>query len=187
MTDFEQKIEFYRQRRARNIAVAVFLFIASIPVLIICEELFDYSEIGVVLMFLMIAAGVGLIVYTALSVPKDVAHEVNEGKFSRYNAQNDYSQNANDSNYNNRRDNPKNDVYSSISKLYWLIVTIIYLGISFTTMAWHITWLIWLIAGAVEQFFKILFSLNTPYKPYPNNTCNEEQTKDITQNRGNNG
>lgn len=51
----------------------------------------------------------------------------------------------------------KNPVMASVMKLYWLIVTIIYLGISFATMAWYITWLIWLIGAAVEQAIKLIY------------------------------
>jgi hypothetical protein len=45
--------------------------------------------------------------------------------------------------------------------LYWSIVTIIYLGVSFLTSAWHITWLIWLIATAIEQALKIIFEIKS--------------------------
>ena len=51
----------------------------------------------------------------------------------------------------------KGKYWTSLSKLYWMIVTIIFLGISFWTMAWHISWLIWLIASAVWQAI-LLFS-----------------------------
>ena len=33
-------------------------------------------------------------------------------------------------------------------KGYWLLVTALYLGISFYTMRWDITWIIWLLAAA---------------------------------------
>ena len=36
-----------------------------------------------------------------------------------------------------------------ISTVYWLIITAVYLGISFFTMDWHITWIIWVIAGVL--------------------------------------
>lgn len=42
-------------------------------------------------------------------------------------------------------------------KLYWMMVTIIYLGVSFDTGRWGITWLIWLIAVAVKEAI-ILFT-----------------------------
>ena len=54
----------------------------------------------------------------------------------------------------------ENIVLESILKIYWLIVTVIYLGLSFTTGAWAITWLIWLIASAVEIAIKLLFGLD---------------------------
>ena len=36
-----------------------------------------------------------------------------------------------------------------ISTVYWLVITAAYLGISLFTMDWHITWIIWVIAGVL--------------------------------------
>jgi hypothetical protein len=57
-----------------------------------------------------------------------------------------------------------------VKNLYWVIVTIIYLSVSFSTGAWHVSWLIWLIATAIEQALMILFSINRDSK----NTMNSE-------------
>ncbi len=43
----------------------------------------------------------------------------------------------------------KNKRSESISGVYWGIVTTIYLGISFYTMSWHRTWIIWPCAGVL--------------------------------------
>ncbi len=40
---------------------------------------------------------------------------------------------------------------ASGKKLFWTLTTIVYLWISFTTGKWAISWLVWLIAVAVEQ------------------------------------
>lgn len=39
------------------------------------------------------------------------------------------------------------------------ITLIIYLYISFTTMAWHITWILWIIDGLIMQIIKLIFML----------------------------
>lgn len=44
-----------------------------------------------------------------------------------------------------------------ISKLIWLIATIIYLSISFIFGYWHLTWIIWVIAAAVQSIVFVLF------------------------------
>lgn len=45
---------------------------------------------------------------------------------------------------------PQKKLRSSISNLLWTICVIVYLILSFATRAWGITWVLFLIAGAVE-------------------------------------
>ncbi len=55
----------------------------------------------------------------------------------------------------------KNQIKETVSTAYWLVATAIYLGWSFLTNAWEITWLVWPIAGilfAVVICFCNLFS-----------------------------
>lgn len=40
-----------------------------------------------------------------------------------------------------------------------IITVVIYLSISFLTMAWHITWLIWIVYALVEEIIKLVFLL----------------------------
>ena len=95
-------------------------------------------------MLAMIAIATGLIVYTSMTTPKDVAAALDAA--SREVAVSNSG---------------KASLFESISKLYWSIVTIVYLGVSFLTSAWHITWLIWLIATAIEQALKIIFEIKS--------------------------
>ncbi len=46
-----------------------------------------------------------------------------------------------------------------ISNVVAIIVTIIYLIISFATMAWHLTWIIWILFGLFEEILKLIFIL----------------------------
>ena len=47
----------------------------------------------------------------------------------------------------------------ALSSALWSIITVIYIIISFWTMAWHITWVIFLIGAAVEGILKAVFEL----------------------------
>lgn len=40
-----------------------------------------------------------------------------------------------------------------LNQIYWLTVTIVYLLVSFLTSAWHITWIIWLIASLIDYIW----------------------------------
>ncbi len=50
---------------------------------------------------------------------------------------------------------------NQISNVVAIIVTIIYLIISFKTMAWHLTWIIWVIFGLFEEILKLVFMLRS--------------------------
>lgn len=46
---------------------------------------------------------------------------------------------------------------SGISNVFWIVITIIYVMISFTSGAWHLTWLIFLFGALIQTFFGIFF------------------------------
>lgn len=46
-----------------------------------------------------------------------------------------------------------------INEVISLIILIIYLLVSFITMAWHITWLLWIVCGLIEEIVKLIFML----------------------------
>lgn len=50
-----------------------------------------------------------------------------------------------------------NKTVAAIMSVYWPTVTCIYLIWSFLTYDWHITWIIWVIAGVVENFIKNMY------------------------------
>jgi len=153
MTEFEEKVEKFRQKKAKNISIAVMLYILSVVAVIAfpCLLPFNGGIIGVLVMLSMIAFATGLIIYTSMTIPRDVANVLSSGASS---SKEIISSDGTKVIY---RENP---IIESILKMYWLIVTIIYLGVSFFTGAWAFTWLIWLIATALEQGIKILLSLN---------------------------
>lgn len=52
----------------------------------------------------------------------------------------------------------KDKRYKHIEDILGLITLIIYLVISLNTMAWHITWFIWLIYALVMEIVKLILS-----------------------------
>lgn len=146
--ELKPRIEEYRQKKAKNTAIAVMLYIIGVVAQCappaICAVFEHGNEdkagvIGFICMLLFVAAATGLLIYTRMSVPQDVEPYLVKKK-----------EKFDTSTERGRR-------LSAMSKLYWMIVTIVYLGISFWTMAWYITWLIWLIASALWQAI-MLFS-----------------------------
>ena len=146
--ELKPRIEEYRQKKAKNTAIAVMLYIIGVVAQCappaICAVFEHGNEdkagvIGFICMLLFVAAATGLLIYTKMSVPQDVEPYLVKKK-----------EKFDTSTERGRR-------LSAMSKLYWMVVTIVYLGISFWTMAWYITWLIWLIASALWQAI-MLFS-----------------------------
>ncbi|MCQ2592645.1 MAG: permease prefix domain 1-containing protein [Treponema sp.] len=141
----KNKIDDYRRIRARNTSISVMLYILSVVFVIIFSSIpsifgigqeESMSIIGVVLMFICIAIATGLIIFTHMSMPQDVGQYISKSsKPVIYNGSN----------------KKIGKFVESFSKLYWSIILIIYLAVSFTTNAWHITWIIWIIGTAIKN------------------------------------
>lgn len=52
-----------------------------------------------------------------------------------------------------------NPIISSINSILAIVTLIVYFVISFTTMAWHITWILWVIYGLLTEIVKLIFLL----------------------------
>lgn len=137
-----QTDERQRQKSALLITSAVMLYILCVVPPII----FPGEVIGLVLMFVIIAIATGLIVYNGLSKPKynkmddTVVEEFREWKAGNSN---------------------KNLTFKAISSAIWSVTLAVYFIISFITMAWYITWVIFLIAAAVNSVLKAVLDLTS--------------------------
>ena len=147
--ELKAKIDDYRKKSARNTAIAVMLYFFG-ALALICfpgiasmlaaenEDLFGIIGFAVLLVFCAFATG--LLIYTRKSVPQDVDQYLVTGRRKTVQGSGP-----------NGEVTDKDRFWSSFWKLYWLVVTIVYLFVSFMTGAWYITWLIWLIASALRQ------------------------------------
>lgn len=144
--DLKDKIDSFRKVRAKNTSIAVMLYILSIIFVIGFGGIADvfglkneelFGIIGVICMFICIAVATGILIYTHMSKPQDV-----DQYLARSTSKNSSS---------------KKEGHPFI-KIYWTLVTVIYFFVSFTTNAWHITWLIWLIGAAGKNALEIFLS-----------------------------
>jgi hypothetical protein len=129
-----------KQRTALMTAIAIGLYIFSpVPVIII------QNEIGVVFLFVCIAIATGILVFNGITksktqqVPDTMVEEFKEWR---------------------ERNSGKNQLQKSITSAIWAIGVVIYFLISFSTGAWYITWVIFLIIAAVEGVVKALFDMS---------------------------
>lgn len=128
-----------RNRNAMFIAIAVALYILSpVPVILL------QSTLGVMLLFVFVALATGLLIYNGVTREKYVkADDTMVEEFK------EWKQNS------RQKDQAVNAVTGSL----WLIAVCVYIFVSFTTNAWHITWIIFLIAAAIASIIRGMFML----------------------------
>lgn len=85
--------------------------------------------IVVMLAVTMVIAGIGVFFFITAGVRRASMQKLlKEGEFSA-------------------KEKNKNSIKESIGTIYWLVVTAVYLGWSFTSNSWNTTWIVWPIAG----------------------------------------
>lgn len=130
-----------RRRHAALTAIAVMLYIMCVIPVIFSGVIGELT--GVVLMFVMIAVATGLIIYSNMTKSKPQAGDTMVEDFQEW----------------NRYSKSKRSAFRAITAALWALTVAIYIIVSFTTMAWHITWIIFLIAAAVEGIVKAVIEL----------------------------
>lgn len=146
-SNMEQQMQKYKARSAVLISVAVMLYILCvIPPIIFSTGNFsmEVMMLGPIIMFVMIAVATGLLIYNSISKPKNIKMNATMVE--------DFKQWQSEKQHNNSS-------LKSINAALWGITVLLYLTISFFTSAWHITWLIFLIAVAVTQIINLCFNL----------------------------
>lgn len=136
-----------RQRSALFTAAAVMLYIISVVPLIVLTTLSKgtgAAVIGIVLMFVLIACATGILVYNAMTKPK--YHKTDDTMVEEFKEWQSVS-------------HEKKTLLSSVSSAAWSIIVALYFLISFYTGAWYITWVIFIIGGAIQSIINIAFTV----------------------------
>ena len=111
------------------------------------------GEIGASFLFIFVGAGVFMMVY-AKSMKRAYHRLLN------INDNVDFEEETN----TNSIENIPNTTVRVLMSVYWSVITCIYLSISFLTFKWHMTWLIWPIAAAVNSIIKAIYSIDDSKK-----------------------
>lgn len=128
----KQKNEMYTPVFARGLASGVVLCIIAVIPLIIAAlmEAPDYICCAFTsLLLLIIAAGVNMILRVSI-VKASYDALMQEGEFSK-------------------EEKKAKRKMETLSGIYWCMITTIYLGWSFFTKKWDITWIVWPVAGVL--------------------------------------
>lgn len=139
-----EQIERGRKKSAILISVAVMLYILCLLPPILMTGSGMENNVAPALMFTMIALATGLLIYNNMSKPR--YHRVDDSiveEFKEWQMQTESSRRA----------------LRAISSAVWALIVVVYIIISFWTMAWHVTWVIFLIGVAIEGIIKAIFEM----------------------------
>lgn len=133
-----------KQRSAMLTSIAVMVYVLSIvPILYFLGHPWSFFN-GIIGFFIMIAVGTGILIYNGMTKPKysrgedTMVEEFREWKTNRA---------------------EKRATRMSISVALWSILLALYFIISFSTYAWHVTWVIFVIGVAIEALINIFMAV----------------------------
>lgn len=131
-------------RRAVLVAISVGLFILSPMCVVFFDALIPGSTIGVPLMFVLIAIGVGLQVYNQMTKPRYIKRdETVVEEFKQWKSET----------------TRETTIRRSMSSILWLVIVIVYLLYSFFLGAWAYSWILFLIGALLEAIIRLCFQI----------------------------
>ncbi len=134
----------HKQKAAMLTSVAVMLYILSIvPILIFLGNPFYFLN-GVIGFIVMITFATGILIYNGMTKPNyEMVEDTMVEEFKAWKT-----------NRANRR-----STRMSVSVALWSMILALYFIISFSSYAWHITWVIFVIGVAIEALINIFTSI----------------------------
>lgn len=122
-----------RRKSAEVVSTSIFMYIVAVAVLMVAIPVLKMNPIVVTAIFLIIVAwATARIVKNYMSAPK----------------------------FEKTKEEAKEDkIIKQIDDIVGCICTVIYFIVSFITMAWYITWVIFIIDGLIVQIIKLIFML----------------------------
>ncbi|WP_053982508.1 permease prefix domain 1-containing protein [Niameybacter massiliensis] len=136
-------IEKRRKESALIRSIAIMLYIIS-PAMLIALSIFNMPVLGVVVLLIIVAGATGLLVYDNVSKPENLKDEYAESKRKE-------SLTA--------EQRKKENIKEAIQAIFWLLVVGIYLLMSFMLDIWAYSWVIFIIAAAINKVIDLLFEL----------------------------
>ena len=120
-----------KKERANGIAAGVlFYFIALVWIMISVPVLFMNPILAAAIFILLCGIATYKIIYTCMVYKKEKTKEIE-----------------------------KNPIIKRISNIIDILCFVIYMLVSFSTMAWHITWIIFIISALVKEIVKLIFEV----------------------------
>lgn len=122
-----------RKKSAEVVSTSVLLYIFSIVIVTIGITVLKWNPILVSSLFLLVIG---------FATARMIKHYMSIPKFEE-----------------TKEEAKQHQVIKEINGIIGMICTVLYFVISFTTMAWHVTWVIFIIDGLICQVVKLFFML----------------------------
>ena len=138
--------EAARRKSAMFTAIAVMMYIVSVLPMIILDYMgvVNSEAIGVPILFVFIAGATGLLVYNNLTKPR-------RGKMTDTMVD-EFRQWQTDT-------HRQKSLRGAVSAALWSLLLALYFIVSFATGAWHVTWILFILGGAMEAIINVFTSL----------------------------
>lgn len=122
-----------KQKSAQVVSTSVFIYIAAVAFLMVAIPVWNLNPvIATAIFLLLVGVGTARIIKHFMSIPKREK---------------------------TKEEIKQNQVMKEIKDIIGAIGVTIYFIVSFVTMAWHITWVIFIIVGIAEQIVRLIFML----------------------------
>lgn len=122
-----------RRKSAEVVSTAVLIYILAVAFFIVAVAFFGIDPIIATAVFLGVVG---------FATARLIRHYMSVPKFEK-----------------TKEEMQETEIMKQINGIVGVICTILYFLISFATMAWHITWIIFIIDGLICQIVKLLFML----------------------------
>ena len=132
--------------REENVQKSAFLSAIAIALFVFCivPQILMPNKWGTVMMFSIAAIATGLLIYKSTLYRKNPKNATIAEDFRQWRSDTSSSKH----------------LFKSLTSVIWTLSTAAYFIISFATMAWHITWIIFLIAAAVNSILKAIMDIS---------------------------
>lgn len=137
----EKEEERYQDIYRRKLSIGIPLCVVAVLPVIFISILFEEQET------LLLTAVCFLLIVIAIGVKMIVEGSILNDSYSILLQKGDY------------RNKKANSLLESIGGVYWTLAAVIYLLWSFLTWDWHITWMVWPIAGVMYGLISAIVSL----------------------------
>lgn len=157
------KKEYMQKRNKKKaivLSVSIFLYCIATFALPYMVEVLRYEDAHAVMIWATLCTiATVIIIYFFIAYPENKDKKATKKEFSEINNTIEGINELDDKKVKVEAVGAKNKTEALIIEIIAMFFLIIYLTVSFLTMAWHITWILWLVFALVELIVKLVFSM----------------------------